>query len=180
MNIQDSWEKALKKTKIVRARAQELQTFSDTKLPYIFLAKALVNKGDTVVRRGEITVQKPAIILPANLPQFEGFDFDEEFDSRQDMLTNFLLVRGVNFPSMKYNNKTHSLNIYDGNLEKAIAHYLDMLQRREDVHSGLIIGPEDCWQFSVLIFICTQIAKSANSDIKRLTEYFRKNIDPSS
>ncbi len=66
MNIQDAWEKALKKTKIIRPRAQELQTFSDTNLPYVFLAEALVNRGDTIVRQGEIKVEKPAIILPSN------------------------------------------------------------------------------------------------------------------
>jgi hypothetical protein len=174
MNIYDGWEKALKKTKVVRSRAQELQTFSDTKLPYIFLSEALVNAGDTVVRKGEILVEKPSIVLPSNLPQFEGFDFEKDLGSAQDMVTNFLLVRGMTFPSARYDNKTHSLNIYDGHIEKAIAHYSDMLERREDVHSGLIIGPEDCWQFCVLIFICTQVARSVNSDIRKLLEYFKK------
>ena len=174
MNIQDAWEKALKKTKIIRPRAQELQTFADTNLPYVFLAEALVNRGDTIVRQGEIMVDKPAIILPSNLPQFEGFEFEKEFDIGLDMVTNFLLVRGVTFPSMKYNNKTEPLKIYDGHIEKAISHYSNILQRKEDVHSGLVVGSEDCWQFSVLIFICTQIAKSADSDIKRLLNHFRK------
>ncbi len=94
------------------------------------------------------------------------------------MVTNFLLVRGITFPSMKYNNETHSLKIYDGHIEKAIEYYSDMLQRKEDVHSGLIVGPEDCWQFSVLIFICTQVAKSASSDIRKFLDEFRKKDKP--
>ncbi|MBU3911231.1 MAG: hypothetical protein KKD90_01455 [Candidatus Omnitrophica bacterium] len=175
MNIQDSWEKALKHTKVVRPRAQELQTFSDTELSYIFLAEALVNAGDTIVRKGQVMVEKPAIILPPNLPQFDGFDFEKEFHINQDMVTNFFLIRGVSFPSMKYNNKTDSLKIYDGHVEKAIGYYSDMLERREDVNAGLIVGPEDCWQFSVLIFICTQVARSSNSDIRRIIERFRKD-----
>ncbi len=174
MNIQDGWEKALKHTQVIRPRAQDLQTFSDTNLHYIFLSEALVNTGDTIVRKGEVLVGKPGIILPSNLPQFEGFDFEEEFGFGQDMLINFLLVRGVTFPSMKYDNKTHSINIYDSHIKKAVAHYSDILQRREDVHSGLIVGPEDCWQFCVLIFICSQIAKSASSDIRKLFDHFRK------
>ena len=174
MDIQDSWEKALKDTKIIRSRAQDLQTFSDTKLSYIFLAEALVNAGDTIVRKGEVIIEKPAILLPSDLPQFKGFDFEEDFALNPDIITNFLLIRGVRFPSVRYNNKTFSLDIYDGHIEKAIAYYSDMLQRREDVHSGLIVGSEDCWQFSTLIFICTQIEKSASSDIRRLLDYFRK------
>ena len=172
MNIQDGWEKALENTRIIRSRAQELHTFSDTKLPYVFLAEAIVNAGDTVVRKGDVLVDRPAIILPSNLPQFEGFDFEGEFGN--DMVTNFLIVRGVTFPSMKYNNKTNSLDIFEGHLEKAIGYYSDMLQKKEDVHSGLIVGPEDCWQFSVLIFLCSQVAKSANNDIKKLLEHFRR------
>ncbi|MFC1666997.1 hypothetical protein ACFL0P_03930 [Candidatus Omnitrophota bacterium] len=174
MNIQDAWEKALKHTKIIRSRAHELQTFSDTRIPYIFLSKAVVNAGDTIVRKGEVLVEKPSIVLPSHLPQFDGFDFEKEFETTQGMVTNFLLVRGITFPSLKYNNKTSSLDVYDGPLEKAIAYYTDKLQLREDVHSGLVVGPEDCWQFCVLIFMCSQVAKSANNDIRKLLERFRK------
>ena len=174
MNIQDGWEKALKYTKIIRPRPKELLTFEATEVPYIFLSESLVNLGDTVVRKGHVTVEKPAIILPSNLPQFEGFDFEKEFHSGQDMILNFLLVRGISFPSLKYNNKTHSLDIYEGHLEKAIGYYSDKLQQGEDVANGLVAGPEDFWQFSILIFIATQIMRSADSDIKRLLEGFRE------
>ena len=172
MDIQDSWEKALKYTKIIRPRPKDLQTFEATEVPYIFLSESSVNLGDTVVRKGQVTVEKPAIILPSNLPYFEGFDFENEFHSGQDMILNFLLVRGVTFPSLKYNNKTHSLDIYEGHLEKAIGHYSDKLQHGEDVSNGLVTGPEDSWQFSILIFIASQIMRSADGDIKRLLERF--------
>lgn len=174
MNIQDNWEKALKHTKIIRPRPKDLLTFEATEVPYIFLSESLVNLGDTVVRKGQVMVEKPAIILPSNLPHFEGFDFEKEFHSGQDMVLNFLLVRGVTFPSLKYNNKTYSLDIYEGHLEKAIGHYSDKLQQGEDVINGLVAGPEDSWQFSILIYVATQIMRSADSDIKRLLERFRE------
>jgi len=177
MNIQDGWEKALKYTKIIRPRPKDLLTFEATEVPYIFLSESLVNLGDTVVRKGQVMVEKPAIILPSNMPQFEGFDFDKEFQSGQDMLLNFLLVRGVTFPSLKYNNKTYSLDVYEGHLEKAVGYYSDKLQQGEDVSNGLVVGPEDSWQFSILIFIATQIMRSADGDIKRLLEKFREERD---
>jgi len=64
MGIHESWEKALKMTEIVRPRVQPLATFEATQIPYIFLAESLVNHGDTVIRKGEITIDKPSIILP--------------------------------------------------------------------------------------------------------------------
>lgn len=175
MDIQESWQKAVNNTKIIRPRVQELHTFSATKLPYVFLTESSLNLGDTVVRYGEIIVDKPAIVLPFNLPQFEGFDFKESFPFSEDTFMNFLLVRGVSFPSFKYNNKTNFLDVYEGRLDNAVDFYLNKLQREENVNTGLITGLEDCWQFSVLIFICTQVAKSAEGDIQKiLAEFMRK------
>ena len=172
MDIQEKWEKALKKTEIVRPRVQELLTFSATTLPYIFLAESSVNIGDTVVREGRIMVEKPSLILPIGLPHFEGFDFKKEMDIDENMLSNFLLVRGIKFPSLRYNNMTDSIDIFEGRLTKAIEQYKNRLQREEDVTRGLIVGPEECWQFSVLIFVGMQVARSADGDIKRLLDEF--------
>ena len=174
MNIQDSWEKALKKTEIIRPRVHPLSVSDDTHLAYTFLAESAVNAGDTVVRKGEIVVQKPSIVLPFNLPQFEGFDFEEKLHVNPDSLTNFLLVRGISFPSLRYNNKTHSVEVFEGRLNKAIKHHLHALQMQENVHTGLLAGPEDCWQFSVLIFICSQVVRSADSDIRHFLKKLRE------
>jgi hypothetical protein len=174
MNIQDGWEKALSKTEIIRTRVQGLLVNEATNLPYIFLCESSINPQDAVVRKGEVVVGKPSLVLPSASPQFEGFDFDKEFDTSEGMLTNFLLVRGVTFPSLNYNNKTYSVDVFEGGLSKAIQHNLDKLQRQEDVHTGLLTGPEDSWQFSILIFICTQVIKSAETDVRKLLEDFRK------
>ncbi len=172
MSIYDHWEKALRGTEIVRSRVQGLLTFADTHVPYIFLAESDVNQGDTVVRKGKVVVQKPSIILPPNMPQLEGFEWEDP--QPQDEFLRFLLLRGVSVPSLHYNNKTHSIDIHEGQLSEALRYYEDFLQRQEDVHTGLIVGPEDCWQFSVLIFICSQVARNAETDIRRLLEEYRK------
>ena len=173
MDIHDSWEKALKTTEIVRPRVQPLHTFEATQIPYVFLAESSVNHGDTVVRKGEVTVDKPSIILPLDLPQFEGFEFDKKFSGVEDYLTTFLLVRGIRFPSMKYENRVESLDIREEKLSKAVEFFSQLLQRQENVSTGLVIGPEDCWQFSVLIFICGQITRSADGDVRKLFDRFR-------
>jgi len=176
MDIQELWQKALKQTDIVRSRIKELSAFDITHMPYIFLSESTVNQGDTVVRRGKVDVAKPMLVLPEYSPQFEGFEFEDSFKLGEQMITNFLLVRGITFPSLKYNNTVSSLDVYEGKLKKAINDLLDMLQRREDVHRGLIVGPDDCWQFSVLLFICMAVSKSASSDIRKILDKFKKNI----
>ena len=174
MDIHESWEKALKQTEIIRPRVQPLSTFEATQIPYIFLAESIVNHGDTVVRKGEVTVEKPTIILPPYMPQFEGFEFEEKFAGAEDYLTTFLLVRGIKFPSMKYENKVNSLDIYEGKLQAATDHFSKMFQKQENVSAGLVIGPEDCWQFSVLVFVCTQALRSAEGDIRKIFDRYRE------
>jgi len=174
LNIQDSWEKALKHTEVVRPRVQSLATHTATHVPYVFLGESRINSGDTVVRKGGVMLERPSIVLPFNMPQFEGFDFEKDLHVDEDLLKTFFLVRGVSFPSFKYNNKTASVDVHEGKLSQTVEHYKGLLSRQEDVASGLIIGPEDCWQFSVIIFVCAQMVRSADNDIKRLFEDYKR------
>ncbi|MCX5681082.1 MAG: hypothetical protein NT079_02185 [Candidatus Omnitrophica bacterium] len=132
MYIQENWEKALSHTEIVRPRIKNLLTFDDTKVPYILLSASSVNLGDTVVRKGDVTVTRPSLILPPNIPQLDGFKFEEDGAS-QDGIVNFLMVRGVSIPSLKYDNHTYSVDVHEDNLDNATAFYKEYLQRREDV-----------------------------------------------
>ncbi|GAH90198.1 unnamed protein product, partial [marine sediment metagenome] len=83
--------------------------------------------------------------------------------------------RGVSFPMLKYSNQTYAVNLFEGPLGKAIGHFSRQLERKEDVHSGLITGPEDSWQFSVLIYVGTLAIRSAPHDIERLLDYLTKH-----
>ncbi|MCB9747977.1 MAG: hypothetical protein H6755_06170 [Candidatus Omnitrophica bacterium] len=176
MDFEKAWNNALRNTEIIRSRVQALMTHADTRVPYILLCESTVNLGDTVVRQGEVLVNKPSIIVPPNNPQFKGFDFEQN-PFQQNNLVNFLLVRGISMPSMYYDNKTHSLDIFEGKMSKAIEYYQDLLQKQENVQTGLLTGPEDYWQFSLLVFICSQIIKNADQDIRRLMEEYRKKED---
>lgn len=170
MDLDKTWNRALQQTEIIRARVQPLMSIMDTRVPYIILSESSINEGDTVVRKGEVIIQKPAIIVPPNIPQFEGFEFEETDSS----VINFLLIRGVSFPSFKYDNKTSSLDIYEGRLSEAIKIYRKELEEKEDVHTGLMVAPEDCWQFSLIIFVGTQVARNVDRDIQQLLEEYKK------
>lgn len=174
MNLEEKWERAVKETEVVRVRIKQLLTFEHTEIPYIFLAPSSINIGDTIVRQGNVLVNKPAIIMPRNFAQFSGFEFEEDYQVNEDTVKTFLFVRGISFPSLKYRNETHTVNIYEGNLEKAIKYYSNELERQEDIETGLIVGPEDCWQFSVIILVCGIVNRCAPNDIKRLLDRFRK------
>jgi len=181
MDFEKLWSKALKHTEIIRSRVQGLSMIGDTHVPYFLLSESSINVGDTVVRKGEVLVQKPSLFIPPNNPQFQGFEFEGEDDVKEfdeNSFINFLIVRGISLPSLRYDNKTSSLDIFEGKLSQAIKYHQNKLQQQENVQAGLVVGPEDCWQFSVLIFVCSQIIRNADQDIRRLLdEYHRKKED---
>lgn len=172
MDLEQLWDKALKQTEIIRTRAQDLATFEATALPYVFLAESALNAGDTVVRRGQVLVERPSLILPS--AQFDGFAFQAEWSLSEDAVLNFLLLRGVKFPSMRYHHELSSLDLREGSLQSAITHFTDQLARAEDIHTGLVTGPEEAWQFSVLILVGSLMIRSAEGDLRRLFDAWRK------
>jgi hypothetical protein len=175
MDIYEFWVKALKSTQIIRPRVKGLLSQQDTTVPYILLSESSVNVGDTVVRKGEVIVEKPALLLPAANPQLEGFQFEDQDNFKQDSFVNFLLVRGITLPSMKYNNTTNAIDVFEGDLASAVSHYGNSLQRQENVTTGLIVGPQEGWQFSILVYICSQVVRNAETDIRNLLKDLKNN-----
>ncbi|MBI3320295.1 MAG: hypothetical protein HYZ89_06910 [Candidatus Omnitrophica bacterium] len=172
MDLEGLWDKALKQTEIIRARLQDLATFETTAMPYVFLAESSLNAGDTVVRTGQVLVERPSLILPS--PQFEGFEFAHDHQVSEDAVLNFLLVRGVRFPSLRYHHELSSLDLRESSLQQAIDHFTGQLKQAEDIQTGLVVGPEDAWQFSILILVGSLVIRSTEGDLRRLLEAWRK------
>ena len=177
MEFHEAWAQALKETEIIRTRVLSLPTFDDAHVPYVFLSPSTVNEGDTVVRRGKVLVQRPALMLPPNIPQLDGFDFQKNEGETEHSILSFLLVRGITLPSLKFNNQTYSLDIFEGDVRKAVSYFANQMEREEDVATGLMLGSEDVWQYSVLIFICSQIARNTEVDLKRLMDDYRRRAE---
>ena len=174
MDIQELWDKARKQTEILRMRLQDLPTFESAMVPYIFLAESSVNPGDTVVRRGHVLIERPSLVLPSFSPQFEGFDFESDLHLSESAVATFLLVRGIQFPSLKYRHQVSSLDLFEQSLQQAIAHFTEQLKVAEDIRMGLVVGPEDAWQFSLLLFVGALVVRSTEGDLRRILEEWRK------
>ena len=174
MDIEQLWEKAEKKTEVVRGRVKALATFSHTVVPYTFLAESAVNEGNTVIREGKVIVEKPMIILPEDMPQFQGFDFEEDMDLGQEVVQMFFLMRGIRFPSLKYNNTVDKLELDERSLAKCAAHYKKQFEQKENVNTTLILGPEDCWQFSILLYMASLVGRSVRTDVRNIMDRWER------
>lgn len=174
MDIQQLWDEARKRTEILRMQLQDLATFDSTLVPYIFLAESSLNRGDTVVRKGQVLIERPAILLPNFSPQFDGFEVEEGLHVSPEALATFLLVRGIQFPSLKYRHQLSSLDVFEGSLQQGIEHFRDQLTKGEDVRTGLVVGPEAAWQLSLLLLVGALVVRSAEGDLRRILERWRR------
>ena len=88
-------------------------------------------------------------------------------------------MRGIQFPSLKYRHQVSSLDIFEDSLQKAIDHFNQQLTAAEDIKTGLVIGPEEAWQFSILLLVGALVVRSAEGDLRRILEEWRKRQRPS-
>jgi len=176
MDFEQNWQRAVKNTEIERSWIGHLNTSSSTTLSYIMLSESALDSSDTVIRKGNIEVTRPMIYVPDNNPVFEGFE-----SSNKDMLDSsiliFLLLRGVSFPSLKYQNNVYSLDIDNASLIEVAKRNKRELQRLEDVKTGLIIGPDDCWHYSLVIYVAALASKSASNDIEKYLENLKDRFE---
>lgn len=178
MDLEALWDKARKQTEIHRMRLQDLATFEPTTVPYVFLAESAVNPGDTVVRKGQVQIARPAIYLPDFSPQFEGFELESGLHLDAASLATFLLVRGIHFPSLKYHHVSSTLDVAEQSLQKTVDQHVQRLRHAEDVTTGLVVGPEDAWQFSIVLLVGALVVRSADGDLKRILDRWRKRQLP--
>jgi len=157
MSIEELWNAALGNTEIVRLPIKQLITFGTTNFNYVFLAPSVVNQGDTVVRKGNMDIMPPAIHLPKHKPTFEGFDSGNEGDITSEQLVSFFYTRGISFPSLNYHNEPYEIDLYEGSVAKAEKTHLDEVRTQENVSTGVVIGAEASWQFSVILMACHMI-----------------------
>ncbi len=172
IDIEKKWEEALKKTKIVRSRYRKLETFKKTTVPYVLVNESLVNKGCTVIREGSVEVSPVYFHLPYSKYELLNFKFKETTNYSDEIIKSFLLIRGVQLPSMKYRNSEVKLEVKEKSVEEVIKEYMHYFQRTEDIDTGLIISIPDIWQFSLIIYIASLALRSAENDIKNFLDRF--------
>jgi hypothetical protein len=91
-----------------------------------------------------------------------------------ESVATFLLVRGIQFPSLKYRHQLSLLDVVERPLQQAVEQFADQLSAAEDVTTGLLVGPEDAWQFSILLLVGALVVRSAEGDLRQILEAWRK------
>lgn len=170
-NSYQKFIEAVRNTKILRARKNYLFTFGNTRLPYVMVANSLINAGSSVIRTGEVVVEKPQIIISNDSSAFEGFDIDRSLVDL-DQVKFALMSRGISFPQMNYKNSTQFLEVVSDKLEVIIERQMNQFEDANDSRVGLIQCREDTWNLSLLHYVLTQVIRSSTSNMQEYLERY--------
>jgi len=170
MSFDEDFTRALQETAIHRGRRSRLLTVGSTDLPYILLNPSVVHRGDTVVRRGVLHVEEPAILLMQRPHQFEGFNDDGD-DASEALLAVGRLAR---FPPARYSNRDVQMDVMDGSLDSILSKMEHQLDDLQDELTGLISGPVELWYFSLMVYAGQMVKQSATGDVNNLLRRLRE------
>lgn len=171
MSFEEDLLRAQRETEIHRGRRSRLLTVGSTELPYILLNQSIANRGDTVVRRGVLRVEEPAILLMQRPHQFEGFEH-EGVDAAETLLAIGRLAR---LPPARYTNRDVQMDVLDGTLSSVLSQMEHTLDDRHDELTGLISGPVELWYLSLMVYVGQMVRQSATDDLGDILRRLREN-----
>ncbi len=160
----EHWREAILGTEILRMPQRSLSTFGPTNLTYYCLSQ--ISARQTRVRRGVVSAQKPKIILAEQIKEmFDGLG-DEAKDFAHHMIEQFgphLRALGYRFGHELEQTKTYRKTLRET--------YRVLLPKIEEQgHSGVIAGPEEFWQISVIKLALDMAMKSFRANATELEE----------
>ncbi|MDR2391202.1 MAG: hypothetical protein LBE84_05950 [Planctomycetota bacterium] len=170
MEMEEAFRLAQLHTRFIKVRKNLLYTFGPTKLPYVCLSQSGDNLDFVMIRRGEVTADKPQIALPGEHFSFEGFDGPEPGEDEEMAI---MLARRISMPPSKYINK-HGVAVKEkAVLSDAIDQVIKRLEDDNDVRTGVISAPDQVWGLSVLLYAGSQVARSAPANVQEHIEHLR-------
>ncbi len=166
MDFEEKLRYALERSVFHRERGSDLFTFGATRLPYFFAARSALHEGETVVRRGEILTERPAIMLGHPEMLLEGFGESQEED-RSIALT---VGRRFHMPALRYENRAGALELIPRDLEELVQAWLQELEGSGNTRTAVISAPEDAWPLPLLIYAGRMMQRSLPGNLRDLAE----------
>jgi len=172
----DAYEEKFKnfwrQTEIIREYQRILFTFGDMELPYVFVAESKQLADRTMVRKGKVFLQKPRIVLPEGRKglEFEGFEHSD-FLGREAAY----LFRAAKLPFSQVTNRPIADEKLEyGKVSAVLEQINKQMDNQNDTETGLIKGPLEGADVSLIRYSFGLAIKSAPENINEFLEHIRK------
>ncbi len=172
---------AVRRTRILRAPKQSLQTFGTTNIRYYLVTEPVYAELDrevseTVIREGKVIAEKPKIVTPYYLSQLEGFSAEA-----RKYFEALVSEHGPNVPGLlySYRNEPKELTIVADRLRAVVDRLNAEIDKRNDPLAAIITGEDELWDVSVLRFIYELTTRSVEDNVQQMGARGLLDIDAS-
>jgi hypothetical protein len=174
-------EYAIRHTKILRLPKQTLATFGMTNIGYYLVTEPVYSElgkdvTETVVREGRVVAERPRIVTPHYLSQFEGFSPDAK-----RYFSVLLKKYGPSAPGLfySYRNEPKGLTIVAGSITAVVDKINAEIDKRGDPLAAIIKGEDELWDVSLLKFIYEMARNSMENNLLQLQSRGLLGVDAS-
>ena len=168
---EDKFRQYWQQTIIIREYQRLLFTFGDMELPYVFVAENTTLPDRTVIQKGTMVLEKPHIFLPTHqdTPKFEGFEHSNAFAREVAYL-----FRAAKLPYSHISNKPLAQEKLEyGCSDDVIERICKQMDVLDDTETGLIKGPLEGIDISLIRYSFGLAVKSAPENINEFLEHLR-------
>jgi hypothetical protein len=174
MNQFTKFKRFFKESQVVRPPKHHLATFGSTSIEYILVTDVPGFTDRSRLRFGDVTTQKPAIIMPHTLSEkFEGFG-----DGANEYINWLVSQYGEALSGLEYQfkNNTTSHRIELSSPEETVRKLTREFDRSNPVRQALLRGPDKMWEITLLKFVIEETLASFSTNMQELSErgYFDK------
>lgn len=156
---EDIWY-AARSTRIVYMPPKLLETFGESSVHYLVVSENMDRPGALTLRSGLVTAERPRIVTPTYFRQkaVENFNADAQkyFDEVLSREVNArFLEYGLHFGKQEFQEESVQGDAREV-AEQAAADAQDDLEKLQ----GVLIGPDDAWEVSLMHFITQLVQRS--------------------
>lgn len=165
MHSDFDFQYALENTKVLHEPDRRIDTFGSTQFEFQMVSELMDAANQTRVREGRIMAEKPLIVKPNQVDEWNFEGFGEEGEAFGQWVRQHL----TNLAILKY-----GFNFKRGEVSEEIVHeplalVTDRLKEDQRVSGNpmrvIIQGVDDTWEISLLRFTFEMIEKSHNINI---------------
>ena len=163
---------AAEQTEVLRPPRQHLATFGLTNVQYYLVtepsyADLTGEVRETVVREGQVVVERPQIVTPSYLLNFfQGFDHGREF-------AEFLMeAHGPHSPGLlySYRHELKDTSIVSDPPDVVAGRLVDMVEREGQHLAAVVKGVDHLWDISVMKFVHDLTVGSLGKNVQEMAE----------
>jgi len=167
------FEECWRATEVIREYQRMLFTFGDMEVPYVLITEHSRFKDRAVITKGVVMLQRPQILLPS---QYGGPQFQEGFEHADAIPPEAaFLLRAMQLPYSKISNRPVADEYMEyGSLQSVLDKFDREMESREDTETGLIKGPPEGADVSLMRYSLGLAIKSAPGNVREFFEHLRR------